>query len=199
MAETLEFQHMNDPVVITFINSYLSCRDVVQASYEANITRRDGRNLLERRDIRMTIRRITELALVKYNYDAEEVVERVKEVGFFDPADVEDPDTGVFYKSLRDIPIELRRVIKKLVVKNTYSTDPNGLKEANGEIITIEFHDKLKALELLGREKQVFKQQVVNEHEIGKNAANILLSSIDRAKERLERLRDVTQLDAPDE
>lgn len=187
-SEELHPRHVGDPLILKFINHYLQCRNHKQAARLTGLNARDGMNLLERKDIRACIIKITQEALVKHGYDAEEVVERVKEIGFSDPIDIQSPD-GYYYKNLEDIPPETRRAIKSMVVKNTYTKDINGIEEYSGEIIEIKFHDKMKALDMLGREKGLFKKTVVNEHEIGKNASDILLKSAQRSQERIKKLQ----------
>jgi hypothetical protein len=172
---TLIPQHRTDPNVIRFIKNYLICRDVKQAAEMGGLTRYDGENLKRRPDIHDAIAKITDAAVLKHGYDASEVVERVKEISRVDPGDLENPDGT--YKRMRDIPPELRRAIKRMKVKNTYSMDPNGIKVANGEIIEIEFWDKMKAVELLGREKELFKETKKVEHDLGKNMSSVLLDS----------------------
>lgn len=53
------------------------------------------------------------------------------------------------------------------------------------------FWDKLKGLELLGREKDTFKKTTVVEHDVSKNARNILLAGLNRAEAAIEAI-DVT-------
>ena len=60
--------------------------------------------------------------------------------------------------------------------------DINGVKEKIivGEMIEYEFYDKLKASELVGREKDIFKNKSVVEHGVTKDMANILLEAASR-------------------
>lgn len=184
ISKTLKPIHATDPNILRFIDNYLYCRDAKQAARLSGLNGKDGTNLMNRKDIAKCIQKITALAIRKYGYDAEEVVERVKEVAFVDPAEVQNPD-GSFISALRDIPSEVRRAIKKMKVKNLWGEDPNGVKEIVGEIIEIEFWDKMKAVELLAREKSTFKATSVVEHGVSKDMRDILLASTKMADARI--------------
>jgi hypothetical protein len=188
-------QHREDPNVIRFIVSYLDNRSVAQAASEAGITRRSGENLKRRPDIHAAIVAITDKAVLKHGYDASEVIQRLKEVMNVDPGDLQNPD-GSYKESLADVPPELRRAIKRFKAKNTYEYDANGIKTVSGKMIEVEFWDKMKAVEFLGGEKQLFKKTQIVEHTIGAGMRNILLESKQRAEEAA---RDVIEITIKDD
>lgn len=190
MQETLRPMHVSDPTVVRFIGNYVTCRDVPQASRLSGIKPSDGRNLLARTDIWACVQKLTAEQAVKFGYDAHEVVERVKEIAAVDPVHLSNAD-GTYIKNINKIPPEVRRAIKSLKVKNIYEEDINGVPQYRGEIISYEFWDKLKGLELLAREKDTFKKTTVVEHDVSKNARNILLAGLNRAEKALEAI-DVT-------
>lgn len=190
MSELLKPMHASDPTVIRFIGNYVTCREVGQASRLCGIKPSDGRNLLKRPDIWACVQKLTNEQVVRFGYDANEVVERVKEISNVDPVYLANPD-GTYIKNLHKIPAEVRRAIKSLKVKNIYEEDVNGIPQYRGEIISYEFWDKLKGLELLGREKDTFKKTTVVEHDVSKNARNILLAGLNRAEAAIEAI-DVT-------
>lgn len=182
-------QHRADPNIIRFIKNYLLCRDINQAARESGLKPRDGQNLRRRPDIHQAIVKITDAAVFKHGYDAAEVVERVKEIAGIDPVELENPD-GTFKKSLTEIPAQARRAIKKFKAKNIFGIDPNGMRTVVGELIEVEFWDKMKAVELLGREKEMFKESKKVTHDISNNMRDTLLESKKRADE-FNRLREV--------
>lgn len=196
---TLLPQHRVDPNILKFIDSYMLCREARQAAREAGLPPQAGPNLLKKHDIFDCISKLTQKLVMKYGYDASEIVERVKEVASVDPIEVYNSDGS--YKKLHEIAPEARRAIKKMKVKNTYFLDPNnqimkdpvtGKPVVESEIIEIDFGEKLKAAELLGREKNLFKESKVITHDVGSNMRNILLESKDRANARLNQMRDIT-------
>lgn len=193
LQSTLMPHHQTDPNVIGFIRSYLICRDAKQAANSVGLVAAAGRNLLARADIHDAIRQITAKATRKYGYDAEELVERVKEIANVDPVEIENPD-GTYKKRWSELSPEFRRAVKKLKVKNLYSEDINGIKVHCGEIIEWEFHDKMKGIELLSREKGVFKETKVVEHGVTKDMKSILLGSLARGTEAANTIREATSV-----
>lgn len=197
---TLLEKHRTDPYVMKFISAYMRCRNVGQASREAGLEYHAGYNLRKRPDIHGCIEALTSKSLMKFGFDASEIVERVKEISEFDPVVLENED-GSFKKSMREIPPEARRVIKKLKVKNVYEKDPedpNGVGRFKcAEIIEYDFYDKLTAHTLLGREKEVFKEKKVVEHDVTQNMAQVLLDSSRRGEERKNNIIDVTPAVVP--
>lgn len=172
----LKEEHAHDPKIAEFIIKYLACRNAPQAAQECGLSRADGRFLFQQTDIYTVIQKLTEDAVVKHGYDAAEIVERTKEIAFFDPIDLVD-ETGKYHEDLNDVPPEARRAIKKLVCKNIFEDDVNGVPQYKGKVISYEFWDKTKTLELLAREKDTFKKTTVVEHDVSKNARSFLLAS----------------------
>lgn len=190
LQETLLPVHALDPIIIRFIGNYLHCRDVKQASRLSGITNSDGRELLNRPDIYKAISRCTEEAVVKFGYDAAEVVEKVKEIAFVDVGELFD-DEGVLIENIKSIPESVRRAIKKFKYKSYFEPDINGVPQYRGRVYDVEFHEKVKSLELLSREKDTFKKTTVVEHDVSKNAREWLLASVKRADEAIQAI-DVT-------
>jgi hypothetical protein len=176
MFENLKPRHARDPKVLAFIVKYLECRCHKQAAKAVGMTGWDGRSLIRQADIKETIDKITASNMERFDYTADEAVARVKEIAFVDPIEVQNED-GSFKSKMSEMSPEIRRAIKKMRVRNTYEEDPNGMTKINGQIIEIEFWDKIRSLELLGPEKEVFKKTTKVEHEIGKNMRDALLES----------------------
>lgn len=182
MKTQLQIKHRDDPQVLKYILSYTQCRDNLQASTEAGISAQRGLGLRRRKDIHECIARITETALMKYGFDAEELVAKVRDVAFVDPVAIENAD-GSYKNRLSDISPEVRRAIKKFKVKNLFEKDANGISMKVGEIIEVEFYDKLKSVEMLGREKNLFKETSRVEHDVTSNMKDLLLESKKRAED----------------
>jgi hypothetical protein len=67
------------------------------------------------------------------------------------------------------------------------------MKVLAGQIIEVEFWDKMKAVELLGREKDIFKESKKITHDLTANMSSVLLESKKRAEEAsMELAKDVT-------
>ena len=189
LRSTLLPEHHDDPAVLRFISNYLICRDARQAAREAGLNARSGVNLRARPDIHLAITKLTEKSVMKYGYDATEVIEKVKEIAAIDPIEFENPD-GSFKAHMKDIAPESRRAIKKFKAKNLYEKDPNGMPILVGQLIEVELWDKMKAVELLGREKDIFVEKKKIEHDVTSNMASVLLEGVKRAEDRLQSLKD---------
>lgn len=182
---TLKHTHRNDPEVIRFIEAFMRCKNIKQASAEAGIRPEKGYLIRHRKDVVNCIQRLTDKSAMKYGFDASEIMERTKEIVDFDPIAIQNPD-GTFKDSLHDLDPEIRRNIKKLKCKNLYDTveDINGIKKqiVVGKVIEYEFYDKLKAIDLAGKEIDMFKNTTKVEHSITKDMATILLASVKRGE-----------------
>lgn len=200
LREYLKPMHATDVKIAEFIGKYISCRNVLQAAKACGLSPQDGRYLFNQPDIHKCITVLTEKDIVKFGYDAAEVVERTKEIAFFDPVALVKPD-GTYIKNMNEIPPEARRSLKEMIVKNVFEEDINGVPQYKGEIISYKFWDKTRGLELLGREKDTFKKTTVVQHDVSKNAREYLLASLHRGAEARKELGepvttiDVTPLD----
>jgi len=191
LQTTLLPQHADDPNILRFIAAYMRCRDTRQAAREAGLDPRSGQNLRTRPDIHQAIVKLTEKSVMKYGFDASEVIEKVKEIAAIDPAEFLRPD-GSYITDMREIPPESRRAIKKFKAKNLYEKDPNGMRVQVGVLIEVEMWDKLKATEMLGREKELFKETKKIEHDVTSNMAQVLLESSRLADSKWQELHDRT-------
>jgi hypothetical protein len=182
----LKPKHRKDPTVISFIESFVRCKNISQAATESGVHYSLGYSMRHRSDIASCIQKIIDKSAMKYGFDASEIMERTKEIVDFDPIMVQNSD-GTFKSNLHDIEPAARRNIKKLKVKNLWSEteDLNGMKKKIiiGEVIEYEFYDKLKAVELTGKEKEMFKNTTRVEHTVTKDMASILLASAKRGEQ----------------
>ena len=200
LSSCLKPKHRDDPKVIEFIDAFVRCKNIAQASADVGIHKSLGYKWRHRKDIAHCIQKLTDRSLVKYGFDASEIVERVKEIVDFDPIELQRAD-GTFKKNLFEVSPEARRCLKKLKVKNLWETrkDINGIEEKImvGEIIDYEFAspvEKLKASELIGTEKEIFKKTTKVEHGVTKDMASILLESAKRADEKRIEFRDAIEV-----
>jgi len=199
LNDCLKPKHRKDATVLAFIDSFIKCKSIAQASEECNIHKSLGYQYRHRKDIANAIQKLIDKSAVKHGFDASEIIERVKEFVDFDPISVQNPD-GTYKSNLHDVDPEARRSIKKLKVKNLYkqTEDMNGMKKKIiiGEVIEYEFYDKLKASELVGKEKELFKNVTKVEHGITKDMASILLDSAKRADRFIEKKPDPITINA---
>lgn len=177
LRRNLRARHLNDPNVMKWISEYLVCRDNKQASKAAGLTTRDGSMLRKKPDIAEALRQITEQACFKNDFDAADLIAKTKEVLDTNLAELQRED-GSFIENLNDVSPEMQRAIKSFTAKNIYALDGNGMPVfVESKIIKVELWDKMKAIELLGREKDTFKETKKVVHEMAKNMASVLLES----------------------
>ncbi len=180
LRKYLTREQYDDPCIIKFILEYMTNRSTSQAARESGFTSGQGIRLRSNPQIFAALEALTTRSLMKYGYDATEVIERVKEIAALDPIEFENPD-GSFKTHMSQIAPEARRAIRKFKAKNIYGEDPNGMRTVIGQLIEVEIWDKMKGLELLGREKNIFKETKKIEHDITSNMASVLLESKKRA------------------
>ena len=191
IEKTLIPRHLHSSRVVIFFFSYLANRDVKQAAIEAGCTpenaRRWGRATLAKKDVSEAVQAVSDSLLMRYGLDGHSLVRKISEVSEFDPIELKNPD-GTF-KTLEEMSPEARRCIKKLDYEIIWGKDPNGIKEEMGKIVKVEFYDKIKATEIIGRELRLFSQRTINEQDISKGMSDLLLQSKKLAEDRA---KDVT-------
>lgn len=176
----------NDPTVLRFIDSYVSCRNVSQAARHAGVNLHQGRKWKNNTFVNDAITKLTMKSIDKYGFNAEEVVERIRELTDSNVFDWFNDDGTI--KHPKEMPPEAQRTVKSFKVKETWGQDPNGVKYQNGRIVDIEFYDKIKASELIGPEKGVFRDQLdVNVHK-----QISIVGALGAAEQRLAVAKDVT-------
>lgn len=195
---TLRAKHRDEASVLTFIDSFIRCKNIAQASSEAGVHTSVGYKYRHQKDIALAIQKLTDRSAIKYGFDASEIIERTKEMVDFDPISMQNPD-GSYKSNMHDIEPAARRNIKKLEVFNRYaeSEDLNGVKTKIiiGEVIKYEFYDKLKAIDLVGKEKELFKTTTKVEHTISNDMASILLESARRGSAASNEFKKVIQVE----
>ena len=170
-----------DPKVMKFLMAYIESTSVIDAAHVSGLTRTQGNNIIKKKDVQEALKLIWVEVGRQNNFDNREILERTNEIAQVDPIDLFKEDGTV--KAISDMPGHARRAIKKLVVREVWEKDINGMDTFTGYIKHIELHDKIKANELIGKNEGLFKETIKHEHEIGNNFAKLLLGSEKRANE----------------
>lgn len=193
LNDTLQPHHRDDATILAFIRSFLHTNSVRQTAQELGLKYQTANAIRNRKDIALVITKIRDTAALKHGLDPHEIVARVKEIADVDPAQLMKPD-GTFIENMNEIPHDVRRVIKKFKAKNLYENDSNGIPQVVGKLIEVEFWDKLKANELLGRDVELFKETKKLELDVTNNMASLLLQSKERAETRALEAREAKRL-----
>ncbi len=190
LRQYLRPEQLENEQLLRFIYSYMTCRDQAQAARTAGAPGK-GSYWRSKPEVHAAIEALTNKMVMKYGFDGNELVERVKEIAGIDPIAFENPD-GSYKTHLSQIDPEVRRAIKEFTVKNIYGEDQNGMKIVTGQLVEVKLYDKLKGLEFLGREKGVFKETRKVEHDVTNNMRDTLLASSARADDRLRDVMEIT-------
>lgn len=182
-------QLTKNPHVKLFCANYLQSRDVKQASLETGISYSEGQRIYNNKHVQRAISKITDTLYIKHNIDPSSLVKKVQEVAEVDMIEFQNPD-GSYKNNLKDVSPETRRAVKSFTVKNLYGEDMNGMQTVVGQMIKVEFWDKLKAVEMVGREVSLFKETKKIEHDVTSNMAEVLLQSRERAEEEARKHRE---------
>lgn len=183
----LKPEHAVDPTLVKFLKAYIECRHVGEAAKAVGIKTASGHNILKKKDVAKAMAEITVNMSQVENFNGQEILERTNEIAQYDPIDVFNADGTV--RDISDIPPAVRRAVKSMTVKEVWEKDINGISVETGRIVKIEFYDKLKGLEMIGKYDGVYNHTVKHEMEIGTNLAALLLG---KAESRaIEASRDV--------
>ncbi len=189
---TLTPDQYGDPLIIRFINEYMTSLDVPTAARAAGITANQGRNMLRIPEVNTVISKLNQKSTAKHGFKAEGLIRKLDELNDANLFDLLDEDGCV--KPKHEIPRELQRAVKKFVVREEWMTDMNGMpmydlagrRVRKGRVVTCELNDQIKTIELLARDENILKQTSVVEHEVGKNAGAILHGdAVERAQARM--------------
>jgi len=181
LHEVLLLEHALNPKIPLFIKSYLTYHSLSDAARASGLHITEARRIINKSDVQDAIKTITSKWAKTTGFDSNELLERVNELSVIDPADLFNFDGSI--KDIHSLPRSITRAIKKIKYKEITENDENGLPTVNGRIIDIEFHDKLRATELLGKHLSMFKDKVEVTHDIGENMSEVLIK---RAEERMK-------------
>lgn len=198
LKTTLTSENYADPYIIHFITQYLASLNVAESAKACGLKPSQGYNIMRLPDVVAALAKLNQKSVSKYGTRVDSLVRKVEEISEINLFDALNDDGTV--KSRREMPVELQRAFKKFKVREVWEKDINGVETKTGRIVEFEVYDKLKSIELLGRQEDAFVQKTKVEHDVGKNAAAVLLGSLALAGQRVEALgmREVApQLAAP--
>lgn len=145
-----------------FVDEYLidfnATQAAIRAGYSPDTANEQGSQLLARPDIRELVAEGQKEIMERTQTFQDNAVAELKIVGFSDLADFLTVKEGgiVEQKPFNELTKEQTKCIKKIrqVVRSTHAADGSILHQT--ATLEIELHDKLKALELLGRHLGMF-------------------------------------------
>ena len=149
-----------------FVDEYLidfnATQAAIRAGYSTDTANEQGSQLLARPDIRELVAEGQKEIMERTQTFQDNAVAELKIVGFSDLADFLTVKDGgiVEQKPFNELTKEQTKCIKKIkqTVRSSHSADGTILHQT--AVIEIELHDKLKALELLGRHLGMFNDSI---------------------------------------
>ena len=149
-----------------FVDEYLidfnATQAAIRAGYSPDTANEQGSQLLARPDIRELVAEGQKEVMERTQTFQDNAVAELKIVGFSDLADFLTVKDGgiVEQKSFDQLTKEQTKCIKKIkqTVRTSHSSDGSILHQT--ATLEIELHDKLKALELLGRHLGMFNDSL---------------------------------------
>jgi phage terminase small subunit len=98
--------------------------------------------------------------MIRTQIDQDKVVHELANIAFFNPADVIDDNNN--FIPIKELDRSDQVAIKEIRIKQLYpsgKTQPGETKEPIGQSVSIKFHDKMQALEMLGRHVGMYDQK----------------------------------------
>jgi phage terminase small subunit len=144
-----------------FVNEYLIDLNATQAAIKAGYSRKTARVIgsenLTKPAIRQAITRAQAERSRRTSITADQVLERLAQIGFSDMAQVATwDDDGVRVIPEEELDDDSRAAIKKVKHRHRTTVDENGNQMTHKET-EVELHDKVRALTLMGRHLGIFQ------------------------------------------
>jgi len=140
---------------VKFIEYYLllgnATKAAIKAGYAKGTASSQGSQQINKAIVFAEIEKRRRANLRKLSLKSEDIVKELIKIGFSDPTDVmEWKDNVLVLKDSKDLPDFVKPAIKSIKQTMTKS----------GPVIELRFHDKLKALELLGRNFGIWHDKI---------------------------------------
>jgi phage terminase small subunit len=150
-----------------FVREYLLDLNATQAAIRAGYSRKTageiGHRLLKKVEIKKAIQRGMDAKAKRYEISQRRILEELAIVAYSDLKhymDI-DPDTGAIRaKGFEDMPEKTSRALRAIKEDRVIKEDADGHKVTVFDKIRFELHDKLKALELLGKHIGMFADKM---------------------------------------
>lgn len=144
-----------------FVCEFLVDLNALQAYQRAGYISNSSKGpyeLFEQPKIRAAVKEAMRHRMERLRINQDRVVRELGNIAFFDPGDVlEGEGEDIRIKNLWHMPKHARKAIKKI----TRTNGPNGIS------VSLEFHDKIQALNLIGKHQGMFDQRLVIEDNRG--------------------------------
>lgn len=143
------------PKQALFVEHYVSSWNAAEAAREAGYPRKAARNVgyenLTKPHIQAHIKKVLDARLQQVGVRGERVLEEIARIAFADYTDFAEVKGGFLkIRDTGDLPRDKRAVIAQI----------SEVSKEHGRDVTLKVHDKVKALELLGKHLKLFTDKV---------------------------------------
>lgn len=151
-----------------FVREYLvdlnATQAAIRAGYSAATAESQGSRLLRYGKVKVAVDAANQKRQARVEVTADEVLEGLKRLAFFDPADFYEK-TGAL-KSIHDIPKEARMALAGIEIEELF--DGRGDDRVRiGDTVKVKWWDRPRALELLGKHLKLFTEKHEHRHNFG--------------------------------
>lgn len=143
-----------------FVDAYIVSGNATEAAktagYSAKTAAEQGHQLLQNSSVAAEVEARQKQAADRADVDAARIRRELAAIAFSDLRDVAEwDDDGVTLKSSSEISDEAARSLREVVVRQEHVDGDRGSRTTKH--ITVKQHDKIRALELLGKDVGMFK------------------------------------------
>lgn len=177
-----------------FCHEYLKdsngTRAAIRAGYSKRTANEQAAQLLAKLSIQQRVKTLTDKISAKTEITAERVIEELMRIGLVDLRQIFGEDGQLL--PLSQIPEDARRAIAGIETMEVECV--TGDQPTVGKQRKIRMHDKLKALELLGKHLRVFEYAPVPPASTNEKAVIETINEAERIKRDTERILEITRI-----
>lgn len=161
------------PKQLRFVDEYLvdlnATQAAIRAGYSADSAASQGWDLLQKPEIREAIEVAALERAKRVQVSGDDILRRLKEIAFVDLRHAYDENGRL--KGVQDLPSDVARALAGIKVYDEFEGSGDERVKV-GEVRELKFNDRLRALELLGKNIAIFTDKV--EHNLGPTLAELL-------------------------
>jgi len=172
-----------------FVEEYLidlnATQAAIRAGYSKKTAKEQGCQLLTKLNIQQAIQKAMERRSKRTEITQDRILKELAMIAFSDIKnylDIEENTGVIIAKSFKDMPEGESRVIKAIKENRAIKENADGTKITVYDKVTFELHDKMKALELLGKHLGMFVEEVKHSGEI--STVIKVISAVPRSEEK---------------
>lgn len=161
MVEVLEAQlePQQELFCRCYVKHFNGMKAAVEAGYAKSGSHTQSNRLLKNVNVQKRIRQLLSARLKRHDLSGDQILAEIKRVAYFDPRLLYDENNVML--PVNKWPTEVAMCIQ--AIETSEIRNPDGF--IVGYTQKVKFWDKLKALEMLGKNKHLFSETVEHKHE----------------------------------